>query len=194
MMNILSTWSWPSQNWYSRSIRLETQEFRRWQKLGHSQISANMTAMKTSIFPCDICGSEDAVELPEGRLYNDGTPLHVCRSCGFVYCRERRSAQAIADNWRRRRRRRTRRSTAPRRPSSASVLRSRHELKKFETSRWPSSSHVCMASLMRCRLSFRNCIMFFESLLNCFRFKIRSINICISARRNLNIHVLKYWL
>jgi 2-polyprenyl-3-methyl-5-hydroxy-6-metoxy-1,4-benzoquinol methylase len=55
--------------------------------------------METSIFPCDICGSEDATEIVEGRLYNDGTPIHVCCSCGFVYCRERRSAQAIADSW-----------------------------------------------------------------------------------------------
>ena len=54
---------------------------------------------KTSIFPCDICGSEEAVEIPEARFYNDGSPIHVCCSCGFVCCRERRSAQAIADSW-----------------------------------------------------------------------------------------------
>jgi SAM-dependent methyltransferase len=68
-------------------------------KQAQAKVPAKMTTMETSIFPCDICGSDDAAEVPEARLYNDGTPIHVCRSCGFVYCRERRSAQAIADSW-----------------------------------------------------------------------------------------------
>lgn len=49
--------------------------------------------------PCDLCGSDDAAEISEARHYTHGEPLHVCRGCGFVYVRRRRSAQAIADSW-----------------------------------------------------------------------------------------------
>lgn len=48
---------------------------------------------------CDLCGSSDAAEIGEARHYTDGEPLHICRNCGFVYIRRRRSAQAIADSW-----------------------------------------------------------------------------------------------
>ena len=51
-------------------------------------------------FPCDICGSVDAVEIPVARFYTkDAAPIHVCRNCGFVFVRARRSAQEIADSW-----------------------------------------------------------------------------------------------
>lgn len=48
---------------------------------------------------CDLCGSGDVAEIPEARHYTGGEPLHVCRACGFVHIRNRRSAQAIADSW-----------------------------------------------------------------------------------------------
>lgn len=48
---------------------------------------------------CDLCNSGDAVEISEARFYTGDVPLHVCRNCGFVYVRARRSAQAIADSW-----------------------------------------------------------------------------------------------
>lgn len=50
-------------------------------------------------FSCDICGSDNAAEIPEATHYTAGQPLHVCRDCGFVYVRSRRSAQAIAASW-----------------------------------------------------------------------------------------------
>lgn len=50
-------------------------------------------------FPCDACGSQCAAEIPSAAQYTGGWPLHVCRDCGFVYVRARRSAQAIADSW-----------------------------------------------------------------------------------------------
>ena len=49
--------------------------------------------------PCDVCGSTDAVEIPEARLYTDGQPIHVCKDCGFIYVRRRRSAEDIARSW-----------------------------------------------------------------------------------------------
>ena len=52
-----------------------------------------------SEYACDLCGSDDAAEIEEARHYTGGEPLHVCRGCGFVYVRRRRSAQAIADSW-----------------------------------------------------------------------------------------------
>lgn len=50
-------------------------------------------------FSCDVCGSDDAVEIPVARHYTGDRPIHVCRSCGFVYVRQRRSAEAIAADW-----------------------------------------------------------------------------------------------
>jgi len=52
-----------------------------------------------SEFPCDVCGSNRAVEIECAREYTQGWPLHVCSDCGFVYVRHRRAAQAIADSW-----------------------------------------------------------------------------------------------
>ena len=49
--------------------------------------------------PCDLCGSDDAAAIDIARQYMEGQALHVCRQCGFVYVRGRRSAQAIADHW-----------------------------------------------------------------------------------------------
>lgn len=49
--------------------------------------------------PCDICGSDRAIEIPSARAYTGGWPLHTCADCGFVYVRARRSAQEIADSW-----------------------------------------------------------------------------------------------
>lgn len=50
-------------------------------------------------FPCDLCGSREAVELPHSRELSNGEPIHICRSCGFVYVVRRRSAHAVADVW-----------------------------------------------------------------------------------------------
>ena len=59
--------------------------------------------MKQSVqyenFPCDLCGSTEAVEVPCSRFYTNNEPVHICRHCGFVYVMKRRSAQAIADTW-----------------------------------------------------------------------------------------------
>ncbi|MHC8509142.1 MAG: class I SAM-dependent methyltransferase [Rhodospirillales bacterium] len=53
----------------------------------------------TKTFDCDLCGSADAAEIPVAPAYMGGQPLHVCRDCGFVYVRERRSPEAIARAW-----------------------------------------------------------------------------------------------
>ena len=52
-----------------------------------------------SEFPCDLCGSDEADEIEICRDYTDGRPVHVCRGCGFVYVKHRRSAQEIAASW-----------------------------------------------------------------------------------------------
>ncbi len=58
-----------------------------------------MSADASSDFPCDLCASDDAAEIPEARSYTGGHPIHVCNGCGFVYVRRRRSAAAIAASW-----------------------------------------------------------------------------------------------
>jgi 2-polyprenyl-3-methyl-5-hydroxy-6-metoxy-1,4-benzoquinol methylase len=50
-------------------------------------------------YPCDLCGSVDAVEVPYARLYTNDQPIHICKKCGFVYVKFRRSAKDIAASW-----------------------------------------------------------------------------------------------
>ena len=50
-------------------------------------------------YNCDLCGSANAAEIPVARSYTNDQPLHVCRDCGFVYVRDRRSPDAIARSW-----------------------------------------------------------------------------------------------
>lgn len=49
--------------------------------------------------PCDVCGKDDAIEIECARRYTDNQPIHVCRNCGFVYVRRRRSSKRIAEAW-----------------------------------------------------------------------------------------------
>ena len=50
-------------------------------------------------FSCDLCGESDSIEIPHCRKYTTGEAIDICRNCGFVYVKSRRSASAIADNW-----------------------------------------------------------------------------------------------
>ncbi len=58
-----------------------------------------MTEAGYTEFACDLCGGTNAVEVPHAREYTGGQPIHICTACGFVYVKQRRSAQAIADSW-----------------------------------------------------------------------------------------------
>lgn len=62
-------------------------------------LSTTVNPMTTNDQICEVCGGRDAVEIPEAAHYTGGHPIHVCCGCGFVYYRERRTAQAIADSW-----------------------------------------------------------------------------------------------
>ncbi|MBT7485278.1 MAG: hypothetical protein HN673_02840, partial [Rhodospirillales bacterium] len=48
---------------------------------------------------CDLCGSDDAAEIECSNFYTNNQPLHVCKSCGLVYIKARRSANRIAEVW-----------------------------------------------------------------------------------------------
>jgi 2-polyprenyl-3-methyl-5-hydroxy-6-metoxy-1,4-benzoquinol methylase len=50
-------------------------------------------------FPCDICGSDDPLDIPCLIHYGLQGQIVVCRTCGFVYVPKRRSEQEIADSW-----------------------------------------------------------------------------------------------
>lgn len=52
-----------------------------------------------SEFSCDLCGGADAVEVPHVREFTSDQPVHICRGCGFVHVRERRSSEEIAASW-----------------------------------------------------------------------------------------------
>ncbi len=58
-----------------------------------------MTDEEFATFDCDLCGSGDAEEIAVARNYTDDQPIHVCKGCGFVYVRRRRSAERIAGDW-----------------------------------------------------------------------------------------------
>jgi 2-polyprenyl-3-methyl-5-hydroxy-6-metoxy-1,4-benzoquinol methylase len=58
---------------------------------------ANESAYKD--YPCDLCGTDDPIEVPYVRLYTRNQPVHICGSCGFVYVRSRRSSEEIARVW-----------------------------------------------------------------------------------------------
>jgi 2-polyprenyl-3-methyl-5-hydroxy-6-metoxy-1,4-benzoquinol methylase len=50
-------------------------------------------------FCCDLCGATDSVELPHSREFHRGQPIDICRQCGFVYVKQRRSSKRIAAVW-----------------------------------------------------------------------------------------------
>jgi len=50
-------------------------------------------------FACDLCGSAERVEVPRSREFHQGEPIDICRGCGFVYVRRRRTADRIAEVW-----------------------------------------------------------------------------------------------
>ena len=50
-------------------------------------------------YPCDVCGSDEAEEIPSLVEYTGGYPIHVCKNCGFVYVKKRRAAEEIAKEW-----------------------------------------------------------------------------------------------
>lgn len=58
-----------------------------------------MTETDFEEFDCDLCGSSDAVEIELARQYTADQPIHICRGCGFVYVKRRRTAARIADDW-----------------------------------------------------------------------------------------------
>lgn len=51
-------------------------------------------------FDCDLCGSPDAEPIEVSRNYmSNNEVVHVCKNCGFVYVRNRRSIERIAEAW-----------------------------------------------------------------------------------------------
>ena len=58
-----------------------------------------MNPEETTLYPCDLCGSEDLAEVPSSKHYSGGWPLHVCRQCGFAQVALRRSPEAIQKDW-----------------------------------------------------------------------------------------------
>jgi 2-polyprenyl-3-methyl-5-hydroxy-6-metoxy-1,4-benzoquinol methylase len=50
-------------------------------------------------FGCDVCGSSEAVEVPHVREYTNGQLIHICKECGLVYVKKRRSFKEVADVW-----------------------------------------------------------------------------------------------
>ena len=45
------------------------------------------------------CGANDAVEIKCLRTYTNNQKIHVCKHCGFVYVKERRTAIEVANEY-----------------------------------------------------------------------------------------------
>ncbi len=50
-------------------------------------------------FPCDVCGSTDAIRLPHERKYTKGQNIYICKKCGFIYVKRRRPYSTVAQAW-----------------------------------------------------------------------------------------------
>lgn len=50
-------------------------------------------------FSCDVCGSTLAVDVPYVRQYTGGQYIHICKTCGFIYVKKRRSYGTVANEW-----------------------------------------------------------------------------------------------
>jgi 2-polyprenyl-3-methyl-5-hydroxy-6-metoxy-1,4-benzoquinol methylase len=50
-------------------------------------------------FPCDVCGTDSPVSIDVAQLYTNNQKLYACGNCGFVYVKDRRSAEEIAKSW-----------------------------------------------------------------------------------------------
>ena len=50
-------------------------------------------------YPCDLCGSRDAIEAPYARRYTGNQPIHICKRCGLVYVKYRRRPEDVAATW-----------------------------------------------------------------------------------------------
>ncbi len=59
----------------------------------------NLEKYMKNIVSCDVCGSNNAVEIECLLSYTNNQKIFTCKDCGFVYVRERRSASEIAEEW-----------------------------------------------------------------------------------------------
>tara|TARA_X000001036_G_C20606598_1_gene777230 strand:+ start:62 stop:958 length:897 start_codon:yes stop_codon:yes gene_type:complete len=50
-------------------------------------------------FKCDVCDADDPVEIKCLRTYTNNQKIYVCKNCGFVYVRERRTSSEVAEVW-----------------------------------------------------------------------------------------------
>lgn len=50
-------------------------------------------------FPCDLCSSKDAIEVPYVRRYTNGQVINICKKCGFIYVKKRRPYDKVAQFW-----------------------------------------------------------------------------------------------
>ncbi|GEM_PF-843568 len=48
---------------------------------------------------CELCGCEESSEIPYIREYTKDVPFHICKGCGFVYYKFRRTPQELAEYW-----------------------------------------------------------------------------------------------
>jgi hypothetical protein len=50
-------------------------------------------------FDCEVCGSAESEIIPALLEYQSTPPFHICKNCGLVYVRDRRTSKEIADSW-----------------------------------------------------------------------------------------------
>lgn len=50
-------------------------------------------------YPCDICGADQPLSIDVAKIYTNNQSLYSCGNCGFVYVKDRRTAENIAKSW-----------------------------------------------------------------------------------------------
>lgn len=58
-----------------------------------------MSEFGKEILQCELCGHNEAIEVPYIRHYTGGVPYHICKGCGLVYFKYRRTPEELAKYW-----------------------------------------------------------------------------------------------
>lgn len=58
-----------------------------------------MSTVYSVEFDCEVCGSSDTKIVPAFQKFQAEPPFHICKNCGLVFVRNRRTSREIADSW-----------------------------------------------------------------------------------------------
>lgn len=48
---------------------------------------------------CDLCNSKESVEVPYSRIYTGKFPFYICKNCGLIHSKNRKTTKENLDTW-----------------------------------------------------------------------------------------------